>query len=89
MPDRGGRLQDRKETRMRTDAEIEAFRERYPKACYKCGEALDGPGTVEEIRQMIEEHDRLFPGEEIDTSCVICDSCFHTYCPGGKKLRMD
>ncbi len=70
--------------------DLKAFRESYPKACYKCGVALDGaPESDEDLEAQLQEHDELFPGEPIDTSCVICDRCFHTYCPGGKKIGMN
>ncbi len=70
--------------------DLEAYRASYPKACYKCGEPLEGPPESDkELQGQIDEHDELFPGEPIDDSCVICDRCFHTYCPGGKKIGMN
>lgn len=70
-----------------TDEDIAAYRAAYPKACYKCGGELAGPPpTNEEIREMLQEHDLLFPGKSIDTSCVICEKCFQTYVPDGKTI---
>ena len=70
--------------------DLDAYRASYPKTCFKCGAPLDGPPeSDEELQEMLDEHARLFPGEAIDTSCVICDLCFHTYCPGGKRIGLN
>jgi len=68
--------------------DLKAYRESYPKACYKCGVALEGPPESDkELEEMLQEHQELFPGEPLDA--VICDRCFHTYVPGGKKIGMN
>jgi len=69
---------------------LKDFRDEYPAACYRCGRPLEGPPeSDEDLQKQIDEHAELFPGEPLDTSCVICDQCFHTYCPGGKKIGMN
>jgi len=77
---------------MMTDSEREFVakkRASYPKDCAHCGDDLDGPGTDEEILEMRQEHDRLFPGCSQDTVAVICDECFKRLCPGGKPIGMN
>lgn len=69
---------------------LEEYKAAYPTHCYWCGGLLDGPpSSDEELQEMLDEHDRLFPGESMDTSCVICDPCFLAHCPGGKKISMN
>lgn len=75
---------------MRSRKTLEQIRRAYPASCYWCGETLDGPPpTDEELHEMLDEHDRLFPGEPLETSTVICDPCFLAHCPGGRKISMN
>jgi len=68
---------------------LKQYREDYPKKCYKCGGDLGGPGSDEDLIEMVKEHDGLFPGESLSTSEIICDQCFLTICPGGKLIGMN
>ena len=71
------------------DPRIAWRRENYPKKCAHCGGPLEGPGTDEEIAEQLAEHDKLFPGQSLTTSEVICDRCFQGICPGGNLISMD
>jgi len=68
---------------------IKKRREEYPKSCAMCGGPLNGPGTDQELEEMFEEHNKLFPDTSITTAEVICDTCFQRICPGGKTIGMN
>ena len=70
----------------RTPEQLAKYREDYPTKCARCGDDLEGAPEDEELDEQLEEHDRLFPGQPISTTEVICDSCFQTICPGGKVI---
>ena len=78
-------------SKSKTDKQsLAAYRETYPTECFWCGRELEGPPPGdEELAAMIEEHDRLFPGEPLETGTVICDPCFLAHCPGGNRISMN
>ena len=60
-----------------TPEDLERYRSEYPKACANCGGELTGPPEDDqELIEMVEEHDKLFPGKPLSTAAVICDPCF-------------
>jgi hypothetical protein len=50
--------------------------------CAMCGGTFDKVQDDEwSDAKAKEEHDRDFPGESLETSCVICDDCYKIICP--------
>ncbi len=68
---------------------IRKLRETYPTECASCGGPLEGPGTDENIKVMLEEHNDIFPGGDASGMETVCDPCFQRVCPGGKKLSLN
>ena len=53
--------------------------------CHMCKGVFDKEWSDEEAKA---EHDRDFPGESLDTACVMCDDCYQKVRPDTHPLQM-